>query len=467
MNCFVTPRCSPVFSSKNTVVERVAKESALRNQKNSDVWNSKSTKIGMFSSNNTVIVFTHNSARLRRRIGTKAVPLAELQGFTEEMVMIERSLGTSKFMSVASWPPRGIQQGDELAQEAPGYMLADADRLAAQEVVDGGLDIRVYQGRVTEGFSANARVILKAYPSRSASSLTSDLLATNELVTYAALQPDDTVLSPFLCKLLGGFTATQGLTRGEQWLVFRDDGTVTAAEYAAQAAAASSQGIAVGQGEFWDQFDDFRPLGRRKSFIRVILFQVMRGLLFLHSNDRAHQSLGPNSVVLSTVEERDVRTLQVRLQDLAFAVDVSPQALQDLEDRRQRERLTRMQELASDLWQRADSAGATSSDERRLFALADDIYAAGLMVAYLAFVSMSDFGTVDGLSLLKLFEGTFRLDIEATRDFCAADLRWAKSVDFLDENGRAGWELLQMMLNPDWEKRPTCEEVIAHRFFSA
>lgn len=38
--------------------------------------------------------------------------------------------------------------------------------------------------------------------------------------------------------------------------------------------------------------------------------QMLKGLAFMHSNNRLHQSLGPNSLILSTIEERDayVRT---------------------------------------------------------------------------------------------------------------------------------------------------------------
>lgn len=66
----------------------------------------------------------------------------------------------------------------------------------------------------------------------------------------------------------------------------------------------------------------------------------------------------------------------------------------------------------------------------------------------------------------RLFEGTFRLDIKAARDFCAADERWTRAVDVLDANSGAGWDLLQAMMNADWKKRPTVEEVQQHPFFT-
>lgn len=47
----------------------------------------------------------------------------------------------------------------------------------------------------------------------------------------------------------------------------------------------------------------------------------------MHAYDRVHQALGPESLLLSTTEERDAAFLRVRLYDLGLAVDVSDAAL--------------------------------------------------------------------------------------------------------------------------------------------
>ena len=47
----------------------------------------------------------------------------------------------------------------------------------------------------------------------------------------------------------------------------------------------------------------------------------------MHTNSRLHQSIGPGSVVLNKTDERDLRVMQARLRDLAFAVDVSNEAM--------------------------------------------------------------------------------------------------------------------------------------------
>ena len=83
-----------------------------------------------------------------------------------------------------------------------------------------------------------------------------------------------------------------------QWLVLRDDGFITAADYAQQAAEATAADRAVGSGEFWDMFDRRRALTRREAFIRKVLRGVFSGLAFMHERGRLHQSLGPASIAL-------------------------------------------------------------------------------------------------------------------------------------------------------------------------
>jgi len=55
--------------------------------------------------------------------------------------------------------------------------------------------------------------------------------------------------------------------------------------------------------------------------------------------------------------------------------------------------------LAGGLWARARREGAATEIERRNFGVADDVYAAGLLVAYMAFVPFCEPGSIDGPSL--------------------------------------------------------------------
>ena len=70
------------------------------------------------------------------------------------------------------------------------------------------------------------------------------------------------------------------------------------------------------------------------------------------------------------------------------------------------------------LWRRAARAGCSTAEEKRAFGAADDVYAAGLVVAFLCFVPFCKPGAVDGGALQRLIETTFALDFDAIR--CAS-----------------------------------------------
>ena len=46
--------------------------------------------------------------------------------------------------------------------------------------------------------------------------------------------------------------------------------------------------------------------------------------------------------------------------------------------------------------------------------------------------------------LQRLLESTFRLDLDAAREYCEADDRWARATGLLAANDGAGWSLLQV-----------------------
>ena len=61
-----------------------------------------------------------------------------------------------------------------------------------------------------------------------------------------------------------------------QWLVFRRDGSMTAASWAQKAAEATASNGSIGDGEFMDMFEPQRRLYRRQAFIRSVLRQSMQ-----------------------------------------------------------------------------------------------------------------------------------------------------------------------------------------------
>ncbi|KAI3411309.1 Protein kinase domain-containing protein [Psidium guajava] len=258
-------------------------------------------------------------------------------------------------------------------------------------------------------------------------------------------------VSQNLLMLIGGFETTTG----EQWLAFRNDGIYSAADYAKFSSEKLSKSRSLQVGMSWNYFELEEMLRRKRFFIIKLLQGAMHGLAFMHEHERLHQSLGPSSVVLNTITERDAAYLVPRLRDLAFSVDIRYPYVEEGHGI-----------LSEQLWRRAAAAGAITPFEKRDFAIADDIYEAGLLLAYLAFVPFCESGIIDSLSLQRLLENTFQLDIEATREYCLADDRLLEAVKFLDLGDGAGWELLQAMLNPDYRKRPVAEAVVKHRFMT-
>ncbi|GMP25269.1 hypothetical protein CsSME_00002216 [Camellia sinensis var. sinensis] len=273
-------------------------------------------------------------------------------------------------------------------------------------------------------------------------------MAANELNVHAFLQSSSKTVSQNLQILLGGFETKTG----EQWLAFRNDGKYSAADYAKVKSEKMSK---LGGKNSWNPFEKELTIKRRRFFVIKLLHGALCGLAYMHDHDRLHQSLGPASVVLNTVDEKDAAYLVPRLRDLAFSVDIRYSQLEEGSGA-----------LSEGLWRRASAAGAFTPMEKRAFGIADDIYEAGLLFAYLAFIPFCEAGIMDSLSLQRLLESTFRLDLEATREYCLADDRLLEAVNFLDLGDGAGWELLQAMLNPDFRKRPIAEAVLNHRFMT-
>ncbi|KAK7308000.1 hypothetical protein VNO77_41543 [Canavalia gladiata] len=353
---------------------------------------------------------------------------------------VGRPIGTYGFINVTSYSPFPSGPGAE-------YSLGG---LKTQDVGEGNVKIRLYEGRVSRGPLLGTPVTFKVYPGRRAGGDVADALAANELNTHLFLQGSSKGIGQHVALLVGGFeTAT-----GEQWLAFRDHGKYSAADYAKLAGERVSKDRALGELSSWNPFEHEQTIKRRQCFIIKLLQGVMRGLAYLHDHDRLHQSLGPFSVVLNTISEREAPYLIPRLRDLAFSVNVRYTELED------------SGQLADGLWRRASGAGAFTLMEKKAFGIADDIYEAGLLFAYLAFVPFCEAGVMDGFSLQRLLENTFQLDLEAAREYCIADDRLLNAVNFLDLGNGAGWELLQAMLNADFRKRPTAEAVLNHRFMS-
>ncbi|XP_030935031.1 uncharacterized protein LOC115960331 isoform X1 [Quercus lobata] len=381
-----------------------------------------------------------NPTRTRRLGLCKATLITNSDSFE-----VGRLLGSYGFMNITSYS--GFQSGADTE-----YPPGDLGQLRVQDVGEGNVKISLYEGRVSQGPLRGTSVLFKVYPGQRAGGMEADMMAANELNAHTFLQSSSKGICQNLLILVGGFETKTG----EQWLAFRNNGKYSAADYAKVMSERISKNRALGEQMSWNQFEQELTIKRRRYFVLKLLQGAIRGLAFMHDQDRLHQSLGPSSVVLNTIVERDAAYLVPRLRDLAFSVDIGYSSLDEGRGT-----------LSEGLWRRASAAGAFTPMEKRAFGIADDIYEAGLLFAYLAFVPFCEAGIVDSLSLQRLLESTFKLDVEATREYCLADDRLLDAVKFLDLGDGAGWELLQAMLNPDFRKRPIAEAVLNHRFMTS
>ncbi|XP_072956694.1 uncharacterized protein [Typha angustifolia] len=346
---------------------------------------------------------------------------------------VGRFVGSYGFMNITSYSSfqsGGFSNTGRFQEVASGYSPEEIERLRVQDVGEGQVKIRLYEGRVIQGPLRGTRVILKVYPGQRAGGTEADMMAANELSTHAFLQSDSKSICQNIQYLLGAFETKTG----EQWLAFRNDGKYSAADYAKVTSEGISKGISREGQNFWNPFDQRQKLKLRRFFVLKLLNGVMNGLAYMHDRDRLHQSLGPASVVLNTIVEKDASYLVPRLRDLAFSVDVGYSSVG-------------VGSLSEGLWRRASTAGALTPLEKRAFGIADDIYEAGLLFAYLAFIPFCESGIMDAISLQRLFESTFQLDLDAAREYCLADDRLLEAVKFLDLGDGAGWELLQVWLS--------------------
>ncbi|KAM7499879.1 hypothetical protein LguiA_024293 [Lonicera macranthoides] len=384
----------------------------------------------------------HNNNNRRKRSPTFARCTASLI-MTPDSFEVGRLLGSYGFINITSYS--GLQSGLEL--ESSG----DMGRLRVQDVGEGNVKIRLYDGRIVQGPRKGTPVIFKVYPGQQVGGVEADMMAANELNAHSFLQSSSKPICQNLQILLGGFETRTG----EQWLAFRNHGKYSAADYAKVTSEKMSKNRALGEQAYWNPFEKEQSIKRRRYFVIKLLHGALCGLAHMHDHDRLHQSLGPTSVVLNTMAEREAPYLVPRLRDLAFSVDIRYSDLEESSGK-----------LSEGLWRRASTAGAFTPMEKRAFGIADDIYEAGLLFAYLAFIPFSEAGIMDSLSLQRLIENTFQLDLEATREYCLADDRLLEAVKFLDLGDGAGWELLQAMLDPDFRKRPIAEAVVKHRFMT-
>jgi len=236
---------------------------------------------------------------------------------------------------------------------------------------------------------------------------------------------------------------------------------------------------------------------QRGKFVRAALRDALRGLDALHAAGLVHQGLGPSAVLLSTEDDFNKGgAARGALQELGFARDAASLypahwlSTDGLELSPYGEAAeagnAAADPLELGLAERALRRTVRPGDpfERARYARADDMREFGLLLLAGLVLPNAPPGAIDQLKLRSLTDGPFvgadadgmktdGVDVPQLREYLDADdglrIGGVGGVELLDTGGAgsSGWDLLALLLHPEWDQRPSAAEALAHPFFDA
>jgi hypothetical protein len=324
--------------------------------------------------------------------------------------------------------------------------------------------VRVYMGEILRGPFKGLEIILKEYPYVPGVSF--DELAKNEVRAHARIRAleEEEGKNLNVCSLLGTYAGRLG----ETWLVF-ESSCIYPVSYWTEVARGNNPAAGKKQ-QVWSLLTLIDPdieWHRRQAFVFTIVRETLKGLAAMHRANVLHCNLGPDSVVLSTVDEKQVggvRNLKVKLRELSLAVSVSDESLRgggtlaEIWEAGLNQQPNLRKDHEEDLWRRAEKSGCSSYFQKKNFGVAEDIHAMGLLILHVIF------NTYDMPSLKRLVSLNVGDSIQGFRDYMEADPQLSNAVAWLDHDEGDGWGLIEAMLASDWKKRPTADSCLQHPF---
>lgn len=227
------------------------------------------------------------------------------------------------------------------------------------------------------------------------------------------------------------------------WLVSRWDGGLTTVSTYPTLEQESLPGDGM---RIWRKKEDIAR-ERRFLFLRRAASEILQAVHFCHAAGVVHRSISGASVLMSTYRDSEHDALRVRLTDFGLARDLS-----SFEEATSTGHVDgEFSNIALRI--EAEAEGVAWPSGVMKWAKGTDSYALGLTLAELFFSALSRSGPNERTSrsgLQRLLLDVFQRDMEATRDFCAADDDWKDVVAFLDLEDGQGWALLgDLLLNHD------------------
>lgn len=232
---------------------------------------------------------------------------------------------------------------------------------------------------------------------------------------------------------------------------------------------------------------------RAKYLTNGILKGALEAVAVLHENGITHRSIGKSSIILSSsgMDKQEASsplsvstsTLQVKLTDLGFSGPISDSSLDESFCRRAKAFGIDINKDGA--WSYSSSIAATN------FSIAEDLHALGfvfiaVLLSVLADIPSPMYSSIpatDEDTLQRLLGDIFEKDMDEFRNYCKAEEIWGKVVDLLDENDKAGWELLKALcfarenaaeMNKELQSNPdnppsfvTARGLLSSPFFSA
>ena len=169
---------------------------------------------------------------------------------------------------------------------------------------------------------------------------------------------------------------------------------------------------------------------RKGGFLRKLFVETLEAVGFLHDRGIVHRSLGPASLLVNTLDENFPENLDVKIRDLGFA-----QQLSDLDDASIR---------------KAREKGFSAPDAISRYFQSEDLKALGFTFMEIIFSYLGTAGQPSlGETFKRLFEDVYDRDIESLRSYCEAEELWALGNRLLDDKNRAGWDLIEKLINAD------------------
>lgn len=210
-------------------------------------------------------------------------------------------------------------------------------------------------------------------------------------------------------------------------------------------------------------FDGSGAARTRAKFVKAIIKRSLETVAWLHGQGIVHRSLSGSSLVLNTFDQRTPPSmLKVSVVDLGYAATSLQLSDEDIKYAMRR--------------------GATSPLAAvPLFCRTEDLNGLGYVFMQLLFTS----GTpapdtpsffrreeekpankvaplTDMLSLRRLVEDIFNSDVVGEfREYCLEESEWRPAVSLLDESDKAGWRILQSLVECRDPRSGLAEEVSA------